>query len=186
MTGGYRSFRERMHQAPLPPWQERLPLAFWRGATTGSHRIDLTNLNSNRRYQLSRMSRCWPNRLDARFNRVVQCRTAAAHEQVERRLQEERLLGATVHPWHAACTRGRSISMATSTPGPALETAFIAVSQAQQQNAMVPSPTPTLEASGAGKADLSDLDAQLLVLKPLVAQPLQRRAKHWRCRLWMR
>ena len=101
MTGGYRSLRERMHQAPLPPWQERLPLAFWRGATTGSHRIDLTNLNSNRRYQLSRMSRCWPDRLDARFNRIVQCRNAAAHEQVERRLQEERLLGATVHPWHA-------------------------------------------------------------------------------------
>ena len=101
MTGGYRSLREQMQQAPLPPWQERLPLALWRGATTGSHEIDPNNLDSNRRYQLSRLSRFWPARIDARFNRVVQCRDAAAQKQVEQRLQNEKLLGATVHPWHA-------------------------------------------------------------------------------------
>ena len=101
MSGGYRLLREKMHQKPLPPWQERLPLAFWRGATTGSHQIDLTNLDNNCRYQLSRLSRCWPNRLDARFNRVVQCRNAAAHDQVKQRLQQEQLLSPTVHPWHA-------------------------------------------------------------------------------------
>ena len=102
MTRGYKLLRERMHQAPLPPWQERLPLAFWRGATTGSHRIDLATLDSNRRYQLSRLSRSWPDRLDARFNNVVQCRDALSREQVELRLHREGLLSSTVSPWHAA------------------------------------------------------------------------------------
>ena len=102
MTGGYRLLRERMNKDPLPPWHERLPVAFWRGATTGSHRHrpgqsghSIVAINS------ARLSRCWPDRLDARFNRVVQCRDATAQHQVEQRLQHEKLLGATVHPWHA-------------------------------------------------------------------------------------
>ena len=101
MSGGYRLLREKMHQTPLPPWQERLPVAFWRGATTGSHQIDLTNLDRNCRYQLSRHSLCWPGRLDARLNRIVQCRDEVAENQVRQRLQHEQLLGPTVHPWHA-------------------------------------------------------------------------------------
>ena len=39
MSGGYRILRNRMDETPLPPWQERLPLAFWRGATTGTIRL---------------------------------------------------------------------------------------------------------------------------------------------------
>lgn len=102
MTGGYRPLREHMKRNPLPPWHERLPLAFWRGATTGSKKIDLNNLELNRRYQLARLSRAWPDRLDARINRAVQCRDAQAREQVEDRLQREGLLSATVNPWHAS------------------------------------------------------------------------------------
>ena len=102
MTGGYRSLRERMQQDPLPPWHERLPLAFWRGSTTGSKDIDLETLELNRRYQLVRFSQIWPDRLDARINRAVQCRNSIAREQVEHRLQQEGLLSATVSPWHAA------------------------------------------------------------------------------------
>ena len=102
MTGGYRKLRQHMRRAPLPPWNERLPLAFWRGSTTSSKNIDLNSLELNRRYQLARMSREWPNRLDARINRVVQCRDAIALKQVEHRLQREGLLSATVNPWHAA------------------------------------------------------------------------------------
>lgn len=101
MTDGYRTLRERMQQNPLPPWNERLPMAFWRGSTTGSKNIDPNNLALNRRYQLTQLSRCWPDRLDARFNRVVQCRDATALVQVKQRLQQEKLLGATVTPWHA-------------------------------------------------------------------------------------
>lgn len=101
MTGGYRTLRERMQRNPLPPWHERLTVAFWRGSTTGSKDIDLESLELNRRYQLARLSRIWPDRLDARFNRVVQCRNATALEQVEQRLQNEKLLSGTVNPWHA-------------------------------------------------------------------------------------
>ena len=102
MTGGYRNLRERIQQNPLPPWHERLPLAFWRGSTTGSKDIDLETLELNRRYQLARLSRTWPERLDARINRAVQCCDALARKQVEHRLQREGLLSATVTPWHAA------------------------------------------------------------------------------------
>ena len=101
MTDGYRNLRERMQRNPLPPWHERLPVALWRGSTTGSKDIDLNNLALNRRYQLARLSRSWPDRVDARFNRVVQCRDATARNQVEQHLHYEKLLGATVHPWHA-------------------------------------------------------------------------------------
>ena len=60
MTDGYQSLRGRMERDPLPPWHERLPLAFWRGSTTGSKEIDLNTLELNRRYQLCRLSHCWP------------------------------------------------------------------------------------------------------------------------------
>ena len=102
MTGGYKALREHMQQNPLPPWHERLLIAFWRGATTGSKDIDLKSLDLNRRYQLARLSCTWPNRLDARINRVVQCRDESTRTKVEHRLQQEGLLAATVKPWHAA------------------------------------------------------------------------------------
>ena len=102
MTSGYQALREHMQRDPLPPWHERLAMAFWRGSTTGSKDIDLNTLELNRRYQLARLSRAWPDRLDARINRAVQCRNAQAHTQVEHRLHREGLLSATVNPWHAA------------------------------------------------------------------------------------
>ena len=102
MTGGYQALRERFRRDPMPPWSERLPMAFWRGSTTGSKDIDQDSLDLNRRYQLARLSRAWPERLDARINRAVQCRNEKARKQVEHRLQQEGLLSATVSPWHAA------------------------------------------------------------------------------------
>ena len=102
MTGGYRALRKRMQADRLPPWSERLPIAFWRGSTTGSKGIDLNSLELNRRYQLARLSRAWPDRLDARINRAVQCRSAQDRERIVHRLQREGLLSITVHPWHAA------------------------------------------------------------------------------------
>ena len=73
MTDGYRTLREEMRRNPLPPWHQRLQVAFWRGSTTGRrHRSN--NMCLNRRYQLVCLSRVWPDRLDARINRVVQCK----------------------------------------------------------------------------------------------------------------
>ena len=31
MTSGYQTLREHMQRDPLPPWHERLKMAFWRG-----------------------------------------------------------------------------------------------------------------------------------------------------------
>ena len=102
MTGGYQSLRIRMQRDPLPPWHERLQLAFWRGSTTGRKNIDLNSLGLNRRYQLARLSRTFSDRLDARINRAVQCRDEQARKQVEHRLEQEGLLSSTVNPWHAS------------------------------------------------------------------------------------
>ena len=102
MTGGYRALRKRMQADRLPPWCERLPIAFWRGSTTGSKGIDLNSLELNRRYQLARLSRALPDRLDARINRAVQCRSSQDREQIVHRLQREGLFSTTVNPWHAA------------------------------------------------------------------------------------
>ena len=100
MTGGFQNLRVRMQQTNCH-WHERLPLAF-NGSTTGTKDINLNTLELNRRYQLARFSRSWPSRIDARINRVVQCRDALARKQVELRLHREGLLSCTVNPWHAA------------------------------------------------------------------------------------
>ena len=55
------------------------------------------------------MSRIWPNRLDARINRAVQCRNSQVRAQVEQRLQQEGLLSATGIPG-MPLMRGKSIS----------------------------------------------------------------------------
>ena len=102
MTSGYLALRNHIQREPLPPWNERLRIAFWRGSTTGSKDIDLKTLELNRRYQLARISQTWPEHLDARINRTVQCRDLQAHRQVERRLQREGLFSPTVTPWHAS------------------------------------------------------------------------------------
>ena len=102
MTKGYWKLREQMQKAKLPPWHERLPLAFWRGSTTGTKNIDVESLALNRRYQLARLSHSWPHHLDAGINRVVQCNNADAQRQVEEHLYQLKLLRPTTSPWHAA------------------------------------------------------------------------------------
>ena len=102
MTNGYRTLREEMRRNPLPPWHQRLQVAFWRGSTTGSKDIDPYNLSLNRRYQLARLSQIFPDHLDARINRVVQCKDSHSRKQVEDQLHQEGILSSTVSPWHAA------------------------------------------------------------------------------------
>ena len=90
-----RTLREEMRRNPLPPWQQRLQVAFWRGSTTGSKDIDLNNISLNRRYQLACLSRVWPDRLDARINRVVQCKDDHSRKQIEDQLHRKGILGST-------------------------------------------------------------------------------------------
>ena len=51
-TKGYEQFRNQLRISPLPAWRDRLPVVFWRGATTGSKNITPDNLNATLRYQL--------------------------------------------------------------------------------------------------------------------------------------
>ena len=96
---GYRRLRHELRQQPLPPWRERLPIAFWRGATTGSPALTLARLGRNRRYQLCCFSRQEPSLLDARLTNVVQARDAAAGAQIRQHLMEAGLLAAHCPAW---------------------------------------------------------------------------------------
>ena len=97
---GYRLFREQLERQPLPPWRERLPRAFWRGASTGTKAITVQRLPMNRRYQLCQHTLRWSQWLDARFTRVVQCRDAAAEQSVLAHLCDRQLIAPASEPWH--------------------------------------------------------------------------------------
>ncbi len=99
---GYASLRARFASEPLPPWHERLPVAIWRGSSTGSAELTLAKLAENRRYQLCRRSLELPHRLNARLSALVQCPDPAG---VGERLHREGLLAPRLDPWHLALHR---------------------------------------------------------------------------------
>ena len=101
-TNGYEQFRKQLHSTPLPTWQNRLPVVFWRGSTTGSKNITPDNLECNLRYKLCRHSLHEQSRLDARFNQVVQCLNDKNRTAVREQLRQQGLMGATTGPWHAS------------------------------------------------------------------------------------
>ena len=102
---GYLLFRQAMAATPPPPWRQRRPLAIWRGATTGSKAITPHRLPQNPRYRLCAHTRRWPDRLDARFTSVVQCRDGAAQQAVTAELQRQGLLAAMLEPLQMAHCR---------------------------------------------------------------------------------
>jgi hypothetical protein len=97
---GYRLFREQLERQPLPPWRERLPRVFWRGASTGSQAITVQRLPANRRYQLCQHTRRFPQWLDARLTRIVQCRDVEAEQRVLEHLRERQLMAPACEPWY--------------------------------------------------------------------------------------
>ena len=105
MSQGYRALRQAFAQQPLPPWQERLPIAFWRGSSTGSKGINLATLHANPRYQLCRQSLQLPALVDARFSALVQCADQASTAAVRQRLEQEGLWSPRVDPPVAALHR---------------------------------------------------------------------------------
>jgi len=102
---GYLLFRRAWAASPPPPWRQRQPLAIWRGATTGSKAITPHRLNHNLRYRLCAHSLRWPQRLDARFSAVVQCRDRQAQAAVIEHLQGIGLLAASLEPLQMAQCR---------------------------------------------------------------------------------
>ncbi len=105
MSGGYGALRQAFQQRQLPPWRERLPLALWRGSSTGLEPLDLHNLPHNKRYQLCRLGRAHPQLVDARFTAVVQSRDASAHQALTHHLHQHDLLRPRMAPWDGALHR---------------------------------------------------------------------------------
>lgn len=105
MSGGYGGLRHAFQQRQLPSWRERLPLALWRGSSTGLEPLDLHNLPQNKRYQLCRWGQDHPQLLDARFTAVVQSRDASTLQSLIDALEENDLLRPRMEPWDAALHR---------------------------------------------------------------------------------
>ena len=105
MSQGYGALRQAFSHRPLPPWQERLPIAFWRGSSTGSKGITPATLYANPRYRLCRQSLRWPALVDARFTGLVQCADPASALQVRQQLEQEGLWSGRVEPPVAALHR---------------------------------------------------------------------------------
>ena len=104
-TNGYADFRRQLRTNALPEWRDRLPVFFWRGATTGTKNITPGNLKYNLRYQLCHHSLTDPSHVDARFNRVVQCLDEENQTIVLEQIRQQGLMGETVGPWHASMHR---------------------------------------------------------------------------------
>ena len=99
---GYLLFRQAMAVTPPPPWRQRRQLVIWRGATTGSKAITPRRLPQNPRYRLCAHTLRWPQRLDARFTSVVQCRDGATQEGVTAELRRQGLMAAVLEPLQMA------------------------------------------------------------------------------------
>jgi len=105
ITQGFAAVRQNFQQQMLPPWRERLPMAIWRGSSTGIQALGPGNLAHNRRYQLCRLSQRLPQLLDARFTAVVQAATPGARNALLRLLRLEGHLAPRLDPWHIALHR---------------------------------------------------------------------------------
>jgi hypothetical protein len=104
-SDGYANLRQQFANEPLPPWEQRLPVAIWRGSSTGSRHLEPATLRANPRYQLCRRSLDLNRWLDARFTAVVQCPTAAIQTALEHHLHQQGLLTPRLSPWHLALHR---------------------------------------------------------------------------------
>ena len=100
---GYAALRHCF--ATLPDWHDRLPMAVWRGASTGAGELCLDTFPNLRRYQLCRHSLSQPALLDARFNSVVQTASAQAERVIRQHLDELDLLRPRMEPEHMGLHR---------------------------------------------------------------------------------
>ena len=98
-SSGYQQLRNQYLNHRLPPWRERLPIAFWRGASTGIQALTPTRLAKNLRYQLCCKSLDEPGLLDARLTAVVQGRDEKAMIQIKQNLMQAGLLAPYCPAW---------------------------------------------------------------------------------------
>ena len=98
-SNGYERLRKEFLSQRLPPWKQRQPLAFWRGASTGMSALTLTRLAKNQRYKLCCLSLNMPGLLDARMTSVVQGRDSKATEQIRQHLIQANLMAPYCPAW---------------------------------------------------------------------------------------
>ena len=96
---GYQQLRDQFSSQALPPWRERLPIAFWRGASTGTQALTLKRISKNLRYKLCQFSLVEPSLLDARFTAIVQSRDTKAKSEIQQHLMRIGLLKPHCKPW---------------------------------------------------------------------------------------
>jgi hypothetical protein len=101
---GFAAVRASFSHKPLPPWRQRLPIAIWRGASTGTPQLTAANLAANRRVQLSHFSRVHAGLLDARLTALVQADPTMEPALIEQ-LQQQELLAPRLTPWQLALHR---------------------------------------------------------------------------------
>lgn len=102
---GFAALRQQFTQQPLPAWRERLPIAIWRGSSTGTTELTANSLDNNRRYQLCQASQRLHSWLDARLTAVVQCPDSDSRRKVTDKLVQQDLLAPRLSPWHLALHR---------------------------------------------------------------------------------
>ncbi len=93
---GYAALRHRF--AELPSWHERLPMALWRGASTGAGDLTMQIMHELPRYRICRYAQEYPGWLDARFSAVVQTASAEAERVIRQHLVELDLLRPRMEP----------------------------------------------------------------------------------------
>ena len=102
-SGGYATLRKSFEG--LPPWNEKIPIAIWRGSTTGAEQLNKEGIQTLQRYKLCRFSLNHPGWLDARFNAVVQAKSNEESRNIMNHLHHVDLLRPRMEPTHMGLHR---------------------------------------------------------------------------------
>ena len=102
-SGGYATLRKQFRE--LPPWNERSPIAIWRGSSTGTGQLNEQKIQKLQRYKLCRFTLSHPGWLDARFNAVVQAKSIEAKQDIMNHLNRLDLLRPRMEPAHMGLHR---------------------------------------------------------------------------------
>ena len=95
---GYLMIRQYLLHKPLPKWNLRKSVAFWRGSSTGSKDITVRSMSKNRRISLCQLSQHSPNLLNCCLTDIVQCRDEQAKVEVYNKLMSEGLMAERCTP----------------------------------------------------------------------------------------
>ncbi len=102
MNGAYIQFRKFIERNPLPRWEGRIGIAFWRGSSTGITELCLENLKNNKRYKLCLMAQKMTGLIDAKITNIVQSKNLNSYQDIKEILTKESLLSSKVDPWNQA------------------------------------------------------------------------------------